>query len=275
MAITCFNQVACLLAGLALAGPATAESPVPPAGSITLMQQAEMPAASAVLIPADDSNVIRVLLSPEQETTLSAQMVGRISSLQAQLGKRVKRGQAVVSFDCSEAAARLSMARAEYSSARETLNAKERLRKLDAAGDMEVTMAKANADKGNAAIAISQAQLAQCTVNAPFDGHVVKVYAKQHQSVNIGAPLVEMIADGPLKLRLNVPSRWLRQLKVGTQFDVAINETGRSYPATVSLINARVDAVAQTIEVEAHMVNAESDLLAGMSGVARFSLSLD
>ena len=63
--------------------------------------------------------------------------------------------------------------------------------------------------------------------------------------------------------------------QVGTQFDVTINETGRSYPATVSLINARVDAVAQTIELEARMVNAEPDLLAGMSGVARFSLSID
>lgn len=275
MVIPRFNHLTRFCVGLAFASQAIAESPVPPGGSIAPMQQTEMPAASPALIPADDSNAIRVLLSPEQETTLSAQMVGRISGLEAQLGKRVKRGQTVVSFDCSEAAARLNMARAEYSSARETLNAKERLRKLDAAGDMEVTMAKANADKGSAAIAISQAQLAQCTVHAPFDGHIVKVYVKQHQSVNVGAPLVQMIDDGPLKLRLNVPSRWLRQLKVGTQFDVTINETGRTYPATVSLINARVDAVAQTIELEARMVNAETDLLAGMSGVARFSLGID
>ena len=53
------------------------------------------------------------------------------------------------------------------------------------------------------------------------------------------------------------------------------NETGRTYPATVALINARVDAVAQTIELEARMVNAEPDLLAGMSGVARFSMNVD
>ena len=269
------KQVGWLVAGLALAVPAAADSPVPPAGSMKPVTQAEVPASAVASAPAGDSSTIRVLLSPEQETILSAQMVGRISNLQAQLGKQVKKGQAVVSFDCSEATARLNMARAEYASARETLNAKERLRKLNAAGDMEVTMAAANADKGKAAIAISQAQLAQCTINAPFNGHIVKVYAKQHQSVNIGAPLVEMIADGPLKLRLNVPSRWLRQLQVGTPFEVSINETGRSYPATVSLINARVDAVSQTIELEARMDNAEPDLLAGMSGVARFPLSLN
>lgn len=276
MVIAQSKQLACLVVAIALAVPAAAaDSPVPPAGSARPMAQTDTSVAAVVATPANDTNAIRVLLSPEQETTLSAQMVGRISKLNAQLGQRVESGKVLVSFDCSEAAARLNMARAEYTSARETLKAKERLRKLDAAGEIEVTMATANADKGKAAIAISQAQLAQCTVKAPFTGHIVKVYAKQHQSVNIGAPLVEMIADGPLKLRLNVPSSWLRELKVGTQFDVTINETGRTYPATVALINARVDAVAQTIELEARMVNAEPDLLAGMSGVARFSMNVD
>ena len=60
------------------------------------------------------------------------------------------------------------------------------------------------------------------------------------------APRMQKISDGPLKLRLNIPSRWLRQVSVGTPFEVDINETGRTYQAKVTLINARVDAVAQT-----------------------------
>lgn len=244
--------------------------PVPPAGTVAA------PAASVAAkpaAPADDPNAIRVLLAPELETTLVSQMVGRIASLRAQLGGRVTKGQAVVGFDCSEGAARLNMAQAEYAHAKETLESKERLRKLDAAGDMEVTLAVAGADKARAAIAVSRAQLAQCSVLAPFTGRVVKVHVKPHQGVNIGAPLVEMISDGPLKLRLNVSSRWLRQVREGTPFEVAINETGRTYPAKVTAINARVDAVAQTIELEGRMDKAEPELLAGMSGIARFKIA--
>ncbi len=233
------------------------------------MPAAPLPAAA----PAEDPNAIRVLLTPELETTLVAQMVGRIASLKAELGGKVQKGKTVIGFDCGEAAARLNMAQAEYNSARETLNAKERLRKLDAAGDMEVTLAAAGADKAKAAIAMSRAQLAQCTVVAPFTGRVVKVHVKPHQGVNVGAPLLEMISDGPLKLRLNIPSRWLRQVSVGTPFEVDINETGRTYQAKVTLINARVDAVAQTIELEARMDKAEPELLAGMSGIARFKVA--
>lgn len=289
-------QAGVLAGALLLTAHALAQSPVPPAGAkpatpatnaATTVAATARPAApvAAPAVPvapapstlpaaalADDPNAIRVLLTPELETTLVAQMVGRISQLNATLGGKVQKGRAVVGFECGEAVARLNMAQAEYASAKETLTAKERLRKLDAAGDMEVTLAAAGADKARAAIAMSRAQLGQCTVAAPFAGRVVKVHVKPHQGVNIGAPLIEMISDGPLKLRLNIPSRWLRQVSVGTPFEVSINETGRSYPAKVTLINARVDAVAQTIELEARMDKAEPDLLAGMSGIARFKV---
>lgn len=243
-----------------------AQTPVPPAGAPARAGASPTPGT-------EDPNAIRVLLSPELETTLVAQMVGRIASLQAQMGARVQKGRTVVGFDCSEASARLHMAQAEHAAAKETLGAKERLRKLDAAGDVEVALATAEADKSRAAIALVRTQLTQCTVAAPFNGRVVKVHVKPHQGVNVGTPLVDLINDGPLKLRLNVPSRWLKQLRIGTSFEVTISETGQTYPARITAINGRVDAVAQTIELEARLDKAEPELLAGMSGTARFRLA--
>lgn len=259
---------ALLLGCLAL--PVQAQSPIPPA-------QATQPASldSVVLEPvnlAEDPNAIRILLSPELETTLVAQMVGRIAKLEAPLGGRVRKGQTLVGFDCGEAQARLRMARAEHAAARETLSAKQRLRQLEAAGDMEVSLAAAETEKSSAAIALAQAQLGHCTVPAPFDGRVVKTHVKLHQGVNVGAPLIELVSEGPLKIRLNVPSRWLRQVREGTPFEVTVNETGGTYAAKVTAVNARVDAVAQTIELEARMDGTPAELLAGMSGVARFRL---
>ncbi len=253
--------------------PIQAQSPlpVPPPGAKPLQPVAR--ATTIPATPAEDPDAIRVLLSPEMETTLVSQMVGRISNLPVQMGSRVTKGKLVVAFDCSESSARLNMARAEYASANETLDAKKRLRGLGAAGDVEVSLASADAEKARATIALAQAQLTQCSAVAPFSGHVVKLHVKPHQGVNIGTPLMDIISDGPLKLRLNVPSRWLRQISVGTRFEVSINETGRTYPAKVTLINARVDAVAQTIELEARMDKVEPGLLAGMSGVARFKVS--
>ena len=240
------------------------------------MAQTHAPAPAAapaarVAAPAQaDPHATRVLLTPELETVLASQMLGRISNLNVGLGAHVKKGQTVLSFDCSEANARLRMAQAEYANAKETQDVKERLRKLDAAGDTEVMLARTQADKAKAAISLTQVQMSQCVVKAPFSGHVVKLHVKPAQGVNVGVPLMEMVSDGPLKLRLNVPSRWLHALKVGAGFEVAIDETRKTYPAKVSAINARVDAVAQTVELEARIDGKHPELLAGMSGVARF-----
>ena len=62
----------------------------------------------------------------------------------------------------------------------------------------------------------------------------------------------------------------MRTLKIGQRFDVDIDETGKTYPAKVTAINARVDAVAQTVELEARIDGRPPELLAGMTGIARF-----
>lgn len=217
-----------------------------------------------------DADVVRVLLSAELETTLVAMMAGRIASLPVQLGQHLHKGELVAAMDCAEPEARLHMAKAELAAANSTLGVKSRLRKLDAAGDVEVSLAAADADRARAALEMARIQADHCNIEAPFDGRVVRLLASPHQGVAAGTALVEMIGDGPLKLRLNIPSHWLRHVRQGTRFQVKVHETGLSYPAHITHVNARVDAVAQTIELEARMDNSEPELLAGMSGVAVF-----
>ena len=147
---------------------------------------------------------------------------------------------------------------------------KSRLHELEAAGQSEVQLAAAASDKANAAIRLSRAQIAQCTVVAPFAGRIVRLHVKPFQGVNAGAPLLEMVSEGPLKVRLNAPSRILRTLREGAPFEVSIDETGKTYQAKVTAINARVDAVAQTVELEGSIAGKNPELLGGMTGVARF-----
>lgn len=238
---------------------------------LTGLTLAQAPAQTPAPAPAPvDPNAIRVQLSPELETTLAAQMAGRISALNVSLGAPVAKGKTLVAFDCAETQAKLQMAQAEYASAKETYDTKRNLRRLEAAGDMEVSLAKSAVDRSQAAIGVSKAQLGQCVVTAPFSGRVVRLHVKPHQGVNISAPLIDLVSDGPLKLRLNAPSSLLRTLRVGQSFDVDINETGKTYPAKVTAINARVDAVAQTVELEGRIDGRPSELLAGMTGIARF-----
>lgn len=249
-------------ASLALAQPVPAPAPVPVA--------TVAPAPSVPRI-VEDPNAIRVLLAPALETSLVSPFSGRVRQVSVSLGQSFAKGKTLVSFDCDEPVARLRMAEAELSSARESHDAKLRLQGLQQAGEVEVALAASAAERARAQVALYRAQLAQCSVTAPFSGRAVKVAVKSHQGVTQGQPLLELVSDGALKLRLNAPAKWVVWLKPGTRFDVAIEETGRSYIGRVTAINGRVDAVSQSIELEAVIEGKAPDLLPGMSGVARFS----
>ena len=270
------TQIAIFTIALTAGSSATAQPGVAPAKPASAAPPAALKAPVSFKIltglsaPVTVDAGVRVLLAPDTETVLLAQAVGRITSLNGSLGSRVTKGQVVVGLDCSENAARLKMSQAELASARETYDSKIRLKGLDAAGDVEVSLAAAAVARADGQIEMTKAQIQNCSVYAPFSGRIVKLHVKPFQGVNAGQPLFELVSEGMPRLRLNVPSKWLRTIKVGTPFQVDIDETGKSYKAAISAINARVDAVAQTVEIEARVTGKHAELLSGMSGTARF-----
>jgi RND family efflux transporter MFP subunit len=219
----------------------------------------------------EGASAIRVLLAAELETTLSSQMAGTLGELKTGFAEHVSKNAVLARFNCNEAEARSKVAVAELAMAKQNLEAKKQLRQLNAVGDIEVSTANTEVQKAEGARAMGVAQSSYCQVLAPFSGRIAKVYVKPYQTVTAGTPLFDLVSDGALKVRLNVPSNLLKSLKPGLPLQVNIHETGKTYPAHVSAINSRVDAVAQTVELEARLDEKYPDLMAGMSGTARFN----
>jgi membrane fusion protein, multidrug efflux system len=239
--------------------PAPSAAPAPrTAPAITAKNDATPPAGDTV----------RVLLIADRETTISSPVTARIKMLHVSIGLPFSTGQTLVSFDCEEPAARLGMAKAELAGAVETHEAKIRMQGLEQASDVEVALAASAAAKARAQVALQNAQVGQCSIKAPWAGRVAKVHVRTHMSVTPGLPMVDLVKSGPLRLKLNAPSRMLSKIKVGALFDIAIDETGKSYQARVLAVNSRVDPVSQTIEIESTIAKNYEDLLPGMSGVA-------
>lgn len=235
------------------------------AGGVYAYAQAQAPPS-----PPQGDYIVRVLVTPQTETTLSSPMLGQVRSVNVTLGAGFKKGETLVRFYCQEQAARVAMGVAEVAAARENHEAKLRLQGLQSAAEIEVALAAAALEKARAQLTLYRTQAAECIVRAPFAGRAAKIHIKAHQSVTAGQPLIDIVSDDPPKLRLNVPSKWLAWLTLGRTFTVTIDETYRSYKAHVTAINARVDAASQSVEVEGVVDNPGRELLPGMSGTALF-----
>lgn len=214
---------------------------------------------------------VRVLLVASLETTLSSPAAARITFLTTNMGGAFTKGQTLVAFDCDEPQARQKMAQAELAGAQETLEARVRMQGLEQASDVEVALAAAAVTKARGQIDLQRAQVAQCTIKAPWAGRVAKMHVKNFMSVTPSQPLLDLVASGPLRLKLNLPSKLVARVSPGTLLDVSIDETGKSYEVRVHAVNSRVDPVSQTVEVEAAVTKPYPELLPGMSGVANLA----
>ncbi len=204
----------------------------------------------------------------EVETVISSPIIGLIQQIPSRVGTRFEKGDVLIRFDCTENDAKAQIAQAELTAASETLEAKIRLKSMDAASEIEVTTAAAQVAKADAQLKLSQYQASQCVLPAPFAGYVVRVMGKPYQTTTVAQPLLEIISAGVPKLRVSASSKLFTRIRVGSALRVTIDETGASYSAQVSLINARIAPVNQTFEMEARVQGPAGQLLPGMSGTA-------
>lgn len=219
-------------------------------------------------VPAAVEDRILVQTWAQAESVLSSPYLAVVAQIPNRLGSPFKKDEVLLRFDCTEQQARQDIAQAELTAANEALAAKIRLRSLDAASDIEVTSASAQVAKAQGQLRLSAYQVQQCEIKAPFDGYVVKILGRAHQTANAGQPLLEIIQAGTPKLRVQAHSRWFKRMGVGSALRVSIEETGQRYDATVTIVNARIDPVNQSFDMEARVEGEAPELLPGMSGTA-------
>lgn len=258
--------VLCSSAGLLCA------QPVLSAPSAAPVRPAALPAVQgAASAQAGDDGRIRIQLVARDEVEIASEISAKIAALPFRDGDAFRAGQTLVSLDCALFSAQLHKAQAEADAAAQLKRVDDRLAQLHSIGEIDVQQADAKAKASAAEMAYMQATVRKCAITAPFDGRVVKRSASAQQFAQAGKALLTIIDTGHLELKMIVPSKWLAWLKPGHQMTVNVDEVGKSYPASVARIGARVDPVTQTVDVTAALTGRAPELLPGMSGWASFA----
>ena len=210
--------------------------------------------------------VIRAQLVPRAFTTLSSETAARVDRISHRAGEHFQKGETLVEFDCVTQRAQVAKARAVLKAAEKTYAINKRLFDMKSLSGLELEVSAAEIDKAKADLAMADAMQSKCVVEAPFTGVVVDQKAREFQYTTPGQPLLEIVDDKALELEFIVPSAWLRWLKTGYAFSVAVDETGKTYHAHVELLGGRVDPVSESIKVTGTIDGDARDLMPGMSG---------
>lgn len=113
---------------------------------------------------------------------------------------------------------------------------------------------------------IASDQLAACTMKAPWPGRVKRVLVNEHEFVERGTPVIEVLDDRVLLARFLLPSAAFRSVHIGQELSLTVNEIAGRASMKVSHIAAALDAASVTFEVHAEIDNGGGNLRAGMNG---------
>jgi RND family efflux transporter MFP subunit len=215
---------------------------------------------------SEDALSIRAKLSPVRYAFISAEISAKVEKLPFAEGASFPAGAKLVVFEASVHRAQAEKAKAQYESARRIVEAYRRLAAQGSVGQLELVTAEARLAEAKADHDLAQVMLSKCTIVAPFAGRVGELRAREEQFTQPGQPVIEIIDDSSLELEFIAPSANLGWLKVGQVLSVRIDETGKSYPATLTRIAAKVDPISQTIKLAAAIKSEGAGLLAGMTG---------
>ncbi len=144
---------------------------------------------------------------------------------------------------------------------------------------MEAALSQAAADLAAARrqLAVAEAQLdlvqyelSSCRVEAPYAGRVARLLVQEHEWVERGRPLMEIVDDTVLRARFLIPADAIAHAAKGKRIAIRIEETGQRVEATISHISPTIDAASRTIELFAEIDNAARTLRPGMNGMIQW-----
>jgi membrane fusion protein, multidrug efflux system len=215
---------------------------------------------------ASDISPMRGVIKAINEAAISSDIGTRITELPFREGQSFKKNDLLIAFDCERLQADTKAAEAERRGHYAAWENSARLYQLRAAGGHEVTMAAATHEKSAAIVEGLQAKAKHCRILAPFDGRVLDLNVRKHETPSPSQPLIRILDDQSLEIDMLLPASSVNIIKTGVKFELKIDETNTVITGEITRVGAALDIVSQTFKASGILTSDKAGVLPGMSG---------
>jgi membrane fusion protein (multidrug efflux system) len=213
-----------------------------------------------------EKQTFRVVLAPRDIAVLSSRVHSVVNSISKRMGQSFDKNEVLVQMDDSIYKAEKKRSEAILEKGLAKLRAQEELFSDNVASTFELKEAQAEVATAEAELATAELNLQACRIKAPYTGRIVRIIIHEHEIVQPGQELVEVVDDKVLLAKLLIPSTYFNQLSLGQELLIHVSETGVDVPAYVSHIGSVIDPASSMIQIYAEVKNDNGELRAGMIG---------
>ncbi len=204
-------------------------------------------------------------LEASQGVLITADIAGRISSINFEAGANVEKGTLLVEQEVSSEMTQLEAAEADKSLAQSNLNRVDRLFRKKLISRSEYDAADAAFKSASARAETVKASLDKKQIVAPFAGRLGLRQVDLGQNISAGTPIVSLQSANPMLLNFSLPQHHLSHLSNGLSVRMrtdAIPE--RTFNGKITAINSEINAATRAVDLQATFRNPDNALLPGM-----------
>jgi len=229
-----------------------------------------MPPMQVVAVEAKQQPVTEALslvgsIAANEIVEIKSETEGVVQEILFDEGQRVEKDQLLIRLDDSKLAAAVAEAESNFKLSQANLDRAKNLIKDRMISPQEFDQASATFDLNQATLELKKRQLKDARIYAPFEGVMGARNVSPGQVITKDRVLTVLVDLDPVKVEVNVPERYLPQLKVGQQLEFSVAAfRGEKFRGEVYFISPQINDTTRTALVKARIPNPDTKLRGGM-----------
>lgn len=224
-------------------------------------QRPTTPVVSVITATAEDvevNNTFTSNIEPYATNNIVSQTAGRIVSIKAEVGDKVRKGQLLATMDDVN----LSKTRMQYVNDSTELGRLTELYKIGAVSQADYDLAKLSLDITKKTY---YNLLENTYLRSPINGVVTARNYDKGDMYSMALPIFVVEQIVPVKLLINISESYFTQVHEGMEFDIEVEAyPGEVFKGKVNLIYPTVSSTTHTFPVEVVSQNTDQRLRPGM-----------
>ncbi|MFH1098172.1 MAG: efflux RND transporter periplasmic adaptor subunit [Candidatus Desantisbacteria bacterium] len=209
-----------------------------------------------------------------KDITLSSETNGKVEWMKVSVGDTVQAGQLIARIDEQMAKAQLDVASANYNFALSNYERQKQIYDKKIISDQQFDAARTQMETAKAGLKLSQIQMKNTSIYAPFGGIVAASFVNENELTNIGRPVVRIVNLDTIKIVVAVVEQDMTNLHINEKATVEIHSIKNGqYSGSIHKIGFVADPSSKTFPVEILISNPDHTIKAGMVSTVKFTIN--
>jgi membrane fusion protein, multidrug efflux system len=216
-----------------------------------------IPVETINIVSGDFEDYIRLTGTVEaiNDAVISSESSGRILSI-VNRGERVTRGGILARLDDRVLQAQYEAAKTGFELANDTFNRLEALYADSIISTQDYQSARAQRDQAKAQLDLTEKQLQDSQIEAPFSGRIEERMIRTGELINPGQPVARLVDTERVRILSGIPERYSGEITEGSEVIVNLRAlNGNPITSQITYAGNVIDPDTRTFTVEIELEN--------------------